>query len=537
MKILLVIPVSNYPDVHPSFLSNTDFPVGFAYLAGALKQAGHRVFGLNPNNDVRFDSARELLKERLIKALLEVNPYLIGLGGLSTDIQFIMDAIGIIRSVRPHIPIVCGGGIISNDADFIFNLLQPDFCIIGDAEQAIVQLASMLERGEALFDLIPNFGYWLQGKAVFSSCKADVTDINSYPFPDYEPFDIENMLGNHSLVTRYQYRYTRSYPIPMTLVAARGCPFRCSFCVHNDGKRYRYRSIQNIMDEIKMLNENYHFNILIILDELFAVHKDRLNQFSMAIMQGREQYGWDFDWSFQTHASANLDYATLQLAKQAGCFFFSYGIESASPTVLASMNKRTEPGQIEAAIKLAEQVKVGFGGNFIFGDPAETFKTAAESLEFYKQHCRYSHVNIGTVHPYPGSRLFEYCLEQGIIANKSEYYDSIDQIAYNMTGLEHDDWIRLMTGIQEFTGQCGIPVVEASTARQDPNAVPGERYGNGDKTPWELTFCCPHCYDPIYTRMLLADADIQDQGAHFVTGCPSCHKRFVVRVTADFSEV
>ena len=530
MKILLVIPISNYPDVHPSFLSNTDFPVGFAYLAGVLKQAGHRVFGLNPNNDVRFDSAQELLKERLIQALIDVNPYLIGLGGLSTDIHFIRDALKIIRVVRPHIPVVCGGGIISNDAEFIFKLLQPDFCIIGDAEQAIVQLATMLEQGEDLFHTIPNLGYWLQGKAVFSTCKSGDTDINSYPFPDYEPFEISTMLNNHSLVTRYQYRYTRSHPVPMTLVAARGCPFRCSFCVHNDGKHYRYRSIQNIMDEIKVLNEKYHFNILIILDELFAVHKDRLNQFSAAIMQGREQYGWDFDWSFQTHASANLDFSALKFAKESGCFFFSYGIESASPAVLASMNKRTAPDQIASAIQLAEQAKVGFGGNFIFGDPAETFQTATESLEFFKKYCLFSHVNIGTVHPYPGSRLFNYCLEQGIISDKNEYYDSIDQITYNMTGLAQDDWMRLMTDIQEFTAQCCIPAVDATSARQDSDALPGERYSNGDKTPWELTFTCPHCSDSIYTRMLMVDADLHNKGSNFVTGCPSCHKRFIVEV-------
>lgn len=49
MKILLVIPVP-------------DFPVGFAYIAAALKQAGHRVAGLNPNNDTRFNSAGGNLK-------------------------------------------------------------------------------------------------------------------------------------------------------------------------------------------------------------------------------------------------------------------------------------------------------------------------------------------------------------------------------------------------------------------------------------------------------------------------------------------
>lgn len=531
MKILLVIPIPNYPQIHPVFLSNTDFPVGFAYIAAALKQAGHSVTGLNPNNDIRYDSAQELLKARLIQSLIDTNPQMVGLGGLSTDIHFINDAIKIIRSVRPHIQIVCGGGIISNDAEFVFNLLHPDFCIIGDAEDSIVHLANMLEQGGALFQQIPSLGYWLNGVAVFSETKQVNTDVNSYPFPDYEPFGIDTMLNDHSLVTRYQYRYTRSHPIPMTLVAARGCPFSCSFCVHNEGKKYRFRSIQNIMEEISVMYEKYHFNILIILDELFAVHKDRLRQFSIALLEGREKYGWDFDWSFQTHASANLDFSTLQMAKQAGCFFFSYGIESASSVVLASMNKRTEPRQIEAAIHLADQVKVGFGGNFIFGDPAETLQTAQESLEFYKNNCLYSHVNVGTVHPYPGSRLFEYCLEQRVIKDKLEYYDSIDQITYNMTRLPYDEWVKLMTHIMAVVEQCGTPFVETSSSRQDPNASQGERTKNGNKTPWEVTFSCPYCSGSIYTRVLLVSDDVQNHKATFATGCLHCHKRFHVGVT------
>lgn len=459
---------------------------------------------------------------------------MIGLGGLSSDIHFINDAITIIRSVRPHIQIVCGGGIISNDAEYVFNLLRPDFCIIGDGENAIVQLANMLERGEPLFHTIPNLGYWADGEAAFNDCKQDNTDINIYPFPDYEPFGIDSMLDNHSLVARYQYRYTRPHPIPMTLVAARGCPFNCSFCVHSEGKRYRFRSIQNIMEEIRVMYERYHFNILIILDELFAAHKDRLQQFSLALLEGREKFGWDFDWVFQTHASANLDYSTLELAKKAGCFFFSYGIESTSPTVLASMNKRTEPRQIENAIKLSEHIQIGFGGNFIFGDPAETFQTAQESLEFYKKHCLYIHVNIGTVQPYPGSKLFENCLARGVIRDKLEFYNNIDQVMYNMTSLKHDDWKRLLDEIMSVANQINyIPMVETSQARQDPHAPDGERLGNGNKTPWELAYACPHCNAAIYTRELLVAENVSMQNAGFVTGCPSCHKRFIVRVMND----
>lgn len=534
MKILLVVPISNYPFVHPSFLSNTDFPVGFAYIAAALKQAGHTVVGLNPNNDTRFGSAEELLKARLMHALVESNPQLVGLGGLSTDIHFVSDAIKLIRSVRPHVQIICGGGLITNDAEYVFNLLHPDFCIVGDGEHAIVQLADMLERGDTSFHTIPNLGHWVDGVAVFNERRI-FQDIDAYPFPDYEPFDISSMLHNHSLVARYQYRYTRPHPVPMTLVAARGCPFNCSFCVNGAAKKYRLRTIANIMDEISVMYEKYHFNVLIILDELFAVHKERLQQFTEALLRNQERFGWNFDWSFQTHASANLDYETLQSAKRAGCYYFSYGIESASPTVLASMNKKTVPEQIQAAIILAEQVKIGFGGNFIFGDPAETVQTVWESLEFYKNHCIPWHVNIGLVQPYPGSALFDYCLTQGIIPDKLEYYDTINHATYNMTRLSDEEWQQLVSEAWGCINRCGVPATQTSSARKDLRAAAGEQSGNGVKIPWELVFSCPHCSISIYTRTLLHDEDVVNGKAQLVTGCPVCHKRFIVCISNNTS--
>jgi len=104
-------------------------------------------------------------------------------------------------------------------------------------------------------------------------------------------------------------------------------------------------------------------------------------------LKAREEKGWDMSWWFQTHASASFDEDTLRLAKRAGCYFFSYGLESASPTVLASMNKRIKPAQVVSAIKTADKLRIGFGANLIFGDPAETPETLSETFDFFRDHC------------------------------------------------------------------------------------------------------------------------------------------------------
>jgi radical SAM superfamily enzyme YgiQ (UPF0313 family) len=501
MKVLLVIPTSNYANKYPSFLSVGDFPVGFAYLASALKSAGHKVFGLNPNNDVSYGSAFEMLSDKLNSFIMTHPPDLIGIGGLSKDFAFLRDCIQIIRKTSPNIPIVMGGGIINHDAEYIFQRLSPDFCIIGEGEETIVQLAGSLESGEKNFEDIFNIGYWENNSPKFTKRTNTYPALNSRPFPDYEPFGINDMLDNYSFAAQPLFRYTRLDPRPMSIVTARGCPFSCTFCVHHKDHSYRTRSIENIMQEIALLYDRYRFNSLLILDELFVANKSRFNEFINAILEGRKKYGWDFDWLFQTHASSSLDEKTLALARQARCYVFFYGLESASPTVLASMNKKTKQSQIVEAIRIADSVKIGFGGSIIFGDVAETTQTICETMDFFYAHCRDIQSFLGYIQPYPGSKIFDYCLEKGLIKNKDEYYER-KNLVYNMTTMPDYIWYPWLIYLFRHSGLFGwVRAVKASIMEKEETSNPIARYYG--QNMFKVKATCPYCGHENNYRELL----------------------------------
>ncbi len=162
MKVLLVVPTHNYSAEYPSFLSLSDFPSGYGYLASALKEAGHEVYGCNPNNVVGYPNAYLMIQDVISKRIKDVEPDLIGLGGLCTDYGFLRDAIGAIR--QTDTPIVLGGQIVTNDAEWIFNDLKPDYAIVGEAEEAMVGLASRYDEStsdERLYlEDIKNLWYW-----------------------------------------------------------------------------------------------------------------------------------------------------------------------------------------------------------------------------------------------------------------------------------------------------------------------------------------------------------------------------------------
>jgi hypothetical protein len=375
--------------------------------------------------------------------------------------------------------------------------------VIGEGEEAIVRIAN----GDA-YDGIPNIGYWKNGKPNFTRQDFNYGDINLLPFPDYEPFNIQEMMGDYILTARWAYRYIRQYPKPYVIHTARSCLFSCTFCVHRRGAKYRARTIENVMQEIKVSYDRYKFNILFIMDELFAVNKTRMIEFCDVLSEARRNYGWDFNWSFASHASAKLDRDTLEMAKSLGCFFFSYGLESASPRVLESMNKRTKPSQVAEAIKLAHETKLAFGANLIFGDPAETEDTVVESLDFMVQHCLDTDIAINAIRPYPGSKLFDDCITKGIIRDKFDYYEHIDErpwdFAYNMTSVPDKKWIPLLDSIvafgQLYSWQKSTPAYHYEIDSESAN-IPV--VVNTGKQVYKVYAKCPHCGADIYCRELL----------------------------------
>lgn len=508
MRILLIVPTFLYKRAYPYFLSASDFPIGYAYIASSLKQAGHEVFGLNPNNKLGYSSAKEMLYDQMQKKIYEVQPDLIATGGLCTDYAFIKDSIQFSRKLAPYTPIVLGGGIATHDTEYIHDLLNPDYSVVGEGEEAMVNLANTYSSGRDC-SKIKNIAYWQFDKVVVTERDFDYPDINSRPFPDYEPFGMKDMLDNYSMATRYLYRYPNPYPRPMGIVTARSCCFKCSFCIHEHGSKYRGRSLDNILSEIRYMYAKYNFNLLVIEDELFTVNKNRMKEFCERLIQEREQNHINFQWMFQTHASANLDIETMKLAKSAGCFLFSYGMESASPTILASMNKKTRVEQISNTIKLAEQAKIGFGGNFIFGDPAETPETIKETMTFFDKYCRDIHVNFAIVSPYPGSKVFKDAVSKGIIKDKKKFYEEIDEKFWNMTSMPDKLWLSwayffaIATGVVQWLKPVRGNVLSVQPSEQFTKIAGKQIY-----KVWAL---CPHCRKDVTFREII-DRNSSKQG-------------------------
>lgn len=532
MRLLLVVTQVNYPGPLPCM---DLIPQGPAYIAGTLKAHGHTVVGVSTNYDISGDPAPVVLKRKLSNAIKKEKPEAILVGGMAAEYLFLRDAINICRRAAPDIPIICGGSIMTNDKT-AFELLRPDFCIMDEGEVSIIQLLHHLKAGLSMKGVL-GVGYWENGAALYNELRPAMADYDAIPYPDYEPLDIRNYLELCNQADNYFHVRTRKKPRMLPISSGRSCPFKCTFCQYSTlaGSRriYRGRSMENVVKEAAYFHEIYHFNILKIYDDLFSVKEERILEFCHHI----REVGLDVDWN----ASMRVGDVTPKLLKEmksAGCIHIGFGFESADDGVLRSMNKRITRKDIEKAMALTEDAGIGIQGNFIYGDPAETPESISSTRKLYKRRGVDHIVHNDYIMPYPGSPIFDYCLENGVIADKKTYYETIHlRPRYNMTKMPHAQFDRLIGAMvgEKLLGMKFVVSPSFSIASRDGF----EHKHFDDRTLLQVDAVCPHCDEKVEYVFPRKLPDIRDglevgvvEPIRFYCHC--CHKRFLISMLPVF---
>jgi len=526
MRILLIPPKSNYPHRNPS---EEIIGQGFPYIAGALRAAGHEVSAVMLDHNWCIDSASETLFRLVQSAVAEFVPELIGVGGLTADYHFLRDCINICRKVSPSTPIVCGGGAVTYDSEYVFSDLKPDFAVIGEAERTIVNLVDCLGSAGNLAE-IEGIAFWKGDQACFTLPSVFVDNLDDLPYPDYTPFSYEKTFAVQNPID-FILSHSRKTPRIMPITLGRSCPFSCTFCCHKTGSTYRERSIKSALKEIAFMHEQHNFNVLLVYDELLAVKQDRILELCNGIQQIKKDLSIDFDWTCALRP-VNLDLDVLKSMKDAGCTIIGFGLESASQRILDSMKKKTFVQQIQLALQATSEAGLGVQGNFIFGDPAETIDTIDETMSFFHSNCEDLIINLGYITPYPGSELFDNCLRSGLIKDRHLYYSQIGGIGsyrINMTQIPDNIYFSKVDEIAILTDpiESQLQISEAYVSECNRIAMsPADASApfNAKRFIYEIIVCCPHCKNYTDYNYPARANDVRNAKRFAV--CKHCHKRF-----------
>lgn len=500
IKILIIIPRYNITN---DINYNYNLPLGLGYISAVLKSAGYQVDCLNLNHCEGY------IENIIDKSLCKQKYDYVCTGNVSLGYSITEKIINAVHAHESCPKIVLGGIIITSEPELMFKSLNPDFAVIGEGEETILELLEYLEQGENLEE-VKGIGYRdKDGNIIFTTMREPIKDLDALPMPDFEGFGYEDLLDHqHS----NDYYFSNLFDIPRTywLIASRGCPFQCTFCYHYN--RYVGRTIDGIMEELNMMVRRYRINNISIYDDCFSINKDRLYEFCRRIKELREEVSWDLKWTCQMTVKT-LDKESLKIMKEAGCHSISYGFESYSPIVLKSMRKPITPQLIDRAFHETLDAGIAIQGNFIFGDIAETPETAKETLDYWKMNCK-GQIHLDFIQPYPGSVIYNHCLKKGIINDKLDFIkNKMGSLYFNMTDKMTDE---------EFT-QLKYDISKALREYREyvrPLSIKKE-----GKNIFSIEVKCPYCNKVnIYNNFFISNRLIF--GFNLI--CRSCSMRFNV---------
>jgi anaerobic magnesium-protoporphyrin IX monomethyl ester cyclase len=242
-----------------------------------------------------------------------------------------------------------------------------DFAIAGEPEETFSELGAALLLGGNRFDDIAGIIYKSEGGIRQTSPRPLTTDLDRIPHPD------------RSLLKNKQYRMPHNNHIYTMVNTARGCPYRCTFCIVAGyyGGAVRKHSIRYILDELRECVQRYGTTEFLFWEEAFTLDKKYLMDFCRAIADERLSIKWA-----ATTRAGSLDDEIVYAIKKAGCYLLGLGIESSDREILDRAQKKQTADDVRHAVALCRKHNLATMGHFIFGLPGETKETAEATIRF-----------------------------------------------------------------------------------------------------------------------------------------------------------
>ncbi len=412
------------------------FPVGLGYIATAIKNAGFK-FDL-------LDIDAHRYTDRQVEIFMQNKKYdVICLGCIVTGYKIIKELALLIKKYHPYSIIIAGNSVATSIPEILLRKTSVDIAVIGEGDDTIVEILNSISEDKSLED-IKGICFLKDGIFIKTPERPYIKNISLLSFLDYSIFDIEVYIENSKfsvpeslIITKDKREQIRALPVN----TARGCIGKCTFCYHvfKDIK-YRYRTAEAILEEIKLLIDNYRLNYIFFWDELTFYSKKQALNFAQKILDE----GLHFYWHCPCRADLfyeDEDIYILNKLKKAGCTGLGYSLESADSEILKTMNKNISVEQFSKQTSLLKKVGIATWTSLVLGYPQETPETIKKTFDCCIKNKIYP--SSGFLLPQPGSEIYNYAIKTGFIQDEEDYLYKLgdrQDLRLNMTNMSDDDF-------------------------------------------------------------------------------------------------
>ena len=383
------------------------YPIWLAYATGVLEQAGFeaRLVDTAPNG---------WNMEQVLKDIENFQPDLVV---VDTSFPSLNNDISIAETIQrkyPDIRTALVGAPASQFAEKILLSSGVDVVCRWEFDFTLGELAETINEGKSLRQ-IKGISYKENSQIIHNPDRqpSNGEDLDKIPF-------VCEVYQKHLSIRDYMLNYA-FYP-EVQIFAGRGCPFQCTFCSWTQtftGRKFRIRSVANVIEEMIWVKENLpEVREIFFEDDTFTLDKKWVYSFC-------EQYqkkGLDILWACQ--ARPDLEYELMKKMREANCLVVVVGFESGSDRILQNVKKGITVERSRQFIRDARKAKMSVHGNFIVGLPGETNETIQMTKKLIKE-AKSEAITVAVTTPFPGTELYDWAKSNGYLLtdDPNEYLD------------------------------------------------------------------------------------------------------------------
>ena len=393
-------------------------PLGLAYLAGYLERYNVKILDIAnegyDNVKTEGDFVTYGLEDNEVKKIIrEFQPEVVGVSCIfSTQAENAKNALKLVKSIDNHIITLTGGSHPTYALEDMLDLDYVDFIIMGEGELPTSQLLKTLNEGGDVSQ-IKGLAGKLRGKKFVNSERQYVKDLDSLPFPATHLLNMELYFK----INKPQNPYPKGKRVAQ-ITTSRGCSARCVFCTTTNfwGNRYRGRSAQNVVDELRETKEKYDIDEIQITDDNFTLNKKR----AISILDGIKNF--NLKWCApQGIAVWTLDNELLEKMKESGCYQLTFAVESGNQQILNKIVKKPlRLDKVKPLVKKAQELGIDVHCFAICGLLGETIENMQETYNFVKD-CEFDSASFFTATPLVGSELLAICREKSYLKKEIKW--------------------------------------------------------------------------------------------------------------------
>ncbi len=391
MKVCLV-----YPDIGGvEHYGARKFYHGLGYISSVLKSAGHETALLYLQSE---PTAQGLLEQ--ISALA---PGVVAFSATTHQFPYVARYARWIKEAMPAVWTMVGGAHPTLVPEQVLNEPGIDVVCVGEGEYPVLDWVTAVQEGRDV-TRIPNLWLHSADNPVRNPLRPLLANLDELPFADRELFGFDQILAQNDGW--------------VDMMAGRGCPYGCSYCCNPGlrdrfkglGKYVRFRSVGNVLAEIRALAGRYGIKTLNFQDDVFTLDRDWTLQFCQ---EYRQQFSFPF-W-INTRVERINDEEMVAALAHAGCRGVRIGIESGNESLRAEiLKRRMSNDEIRQAFALSRKHGLNVYTCNMLGVPGETAAMIEETIALNRE-LEPADLQFSVFYPYPMTELYDVCVREGYL--------------------------------------------------------------------------------------------------------------------------